>query len=440
MSNPNQYTVGWICAIETEYVAARCFLDKKHPHPESLLPHDNNHYTLGEIAGHNVVIAVLPDGDHGTSSATTVARDMLHSFPNIRFGLIVGIGGGVPTRHDIRLGDVVVSSARNGRGSVVQYDLGKALQGKEFLKTGLLNQPPRILRAAVSGLRAQYEEEGHQLKKSVQAVLDRNKGLRRKYSRPPRETDRLYESHFVHLDPDATCSDLCGRSRLISRSERTEDDDDPTVHYGLIASGNSVIKDAIFRDKLAAEQDVLCFEMEAAGLLNHFPCMVIQGICDYADSHENKEWQGYAAMTAAAYARDLLREITPRRVELERNAVAILKEIGDSLDNVSNNVHNVRAITNESAKKIEDLANVIKIKELPLAEGTGFGTYVNDHEDEFLPGARRGLLQQIEERSGPSEAKRMLTGIDWQTLSITDCDQDSPEAGVDRGELLLQKR
>ncbi|CEO59881.1 Putative WD domain-containing protein [Penicillium brasilianum] len=45
--------------------------------------------------------------------------------------------------------------------------------------------------------------------------------------------------------------------------------------------------------------------MEAAGLLNNFPCSVIRGICDYADSHKNKEWQGYAAAVAAAYAKEL---------------------------------------------------------------------------------------------------------------------------------------
>ncbi|KNB19986.1 hypothetical protein FOXG_17249 [Fusarium oxysporum f. sp. lycopersici 4287] len=36
------------------------------------------------------------------------------------------------------------------------------------------------------------------------------------------------------------------------------------------------------------------------------------------DSHKNKEWQGYAAMVAAAYAKDLLYEIAPNRVESER--------------------------------------------------------------------------------------------------------------------------
>jgi hypothetical protein len=66
------------------------------------------------------------------------------------------------------------------------------------------------------------------------------------------------------------------------------------------------MRDALIRDKLAAEKNVLCFEMEAAGPMNHFACLVIRGICDYSDSHKNKEWQGYAAMAAAAYAKDLL--------------------------------------------------------------------------------------------------------------------------------------
>jgi nucleoside phosphorylase len=125
-------TVGWICALQTEYVAARAFLDKKHSQPETLSRNDNNNYTLGEIRGHQVVIAVLPDGEYGSSSAAGVARDMLHSFPNIRFGLMVGIGGGLPTNHDIRLSDIIVSSSRNGCGGLLQYDFGKELQGQEF--------------------------------------------------------------------------------------------------------------------------------------------------------------------------------------------------------------------------------------------------------------------------------------------------------------------
>lgn len=82
-------------------------------------PNDTNDYTLGKICDHNVVIAVLPDGEYGTACAANVATNMLSSFPNIRIGLLVGIGGGVPsTSHDTRLGDVVVSASRGDFGGV----------------------------------------------------------------------------------------------------------------------------------------------------------------------------------------------------------------------------------------------------------------------------------------------------------------------------------
>ncbi|KAF6815654.1 pfs domain-containing protein [Colletotrichum musicola] len=99
------YTVGWICAITAESVAARAFLDEEHAGPRQVAQHDNNSYILGKIGSHNVVIAALPDGQYGTTSVVTVARDVLHSFPNVRIGLMVGIGGGAPSqKHDIRLG------------------------------------------------------------------------------------------------------------------------------------------------------------------------------------------------------------------------------------------------------------------------------------------------------------------------------------------------
>jgi len=75
------------------------------------------------------------------------------------------------------------------------------------------------------------------------------------------------------------------------------------------------MRDAAERDRVSAELGgVLCFEMEAAGLMNSFPCLVIRGICDYADSHKNKRWQAYAAGTAAACAKEVLSVIPPAEV------------------------------------------------------------------------------------------------------------------------------
>lgn len=111
---------------------------------------------------------------------------------------------------------------------------------------------------------------------------------------------------------------------MVLRPERSEHEDNPAIHYGLIASANQLMKDALIRDRLAAEKEVLCFEMEAAGLVNTFPCLVIRGIRDYSDSHKNKEWQGYAAMVGAAYAKDLLRRITLNKIEAEKRISVIL--------------------------------------------------------------------------------------------------------------------
>ncbi|KAL3484771.1 purine and uridine phosphorylase [Aspergillus germanicus] len=344
MSDPKEYTVGWICAIRTEFTAAQAFLDEKHQIPEALSPADNNAYTVGMIGKHKVVIAVLPDGEYGISSAAGVARDMLHSFPNIKIGLMVGIGGGAPSpKHDIRLGDIVVSATRGGKGGVLQYDFGKAKQNQDFETTGVLNQPPTCLRTALSALQSDYESDGHQLEESVNRVLAKKPRLQKKYKRPDPDSDRLYKSEFVHpLDNEANCAVACGDglSHLIMRHERAEDEDNPAIHYGLIASSNQLMKDASIRDRLAAQRDVLCFEMEAAGLVNHFPCLVIRGICDYADSHKNKEWQGYAAMVAAAYTKDLLHRIPPNRIEAE-------KKIGDVLSGLQAIIEDHRDIAHK---------------------------------------------------------------------------------------------
>ncbi|RAH55917.1 ankyrin [Aspergillus piperis CBS 112811] len=364
MSDPKGYTVGWICAISTEFTAAQAFLDEEHQAPDSLSPADNNDYACGRVGKHMVVIAVLPDGEYGVSSAANVARDMLHSFPNIRVGLMVGVGGGAPSpNHDIRLGDIVVSTPRNGNSGVFHYDFGKAIQGPSFQNTGVLNLPPSALRAAVSGLKSQYEIGGHQLGEAIDRVLERNPRLRKKYKRPEPASDRLYRSEFIHpLDKEAGCAVACGDnlSRLIMRHERTADEDNPAIHHGLIASANQLVKDASFRDRFAAERDVLCFEMEAAGLMNHFPCLVIRGICDYADSHKNKDWQGYAALVAAAYARDLLHKLTPKRVENEMRITEVLRGIDATVSRVESsvNVMNSRLDRTEELKVLDWLTPV----------------------------------------------------------------------------------
>ncbi|KAM0250225.1 hypothetical protein ACHAQJ_008718 [Trichoderma viride] len=384
MADRDLYTVGWICAITTELVAALALLDERHDRPKELDPYDSNNYELGKISNHYVAIACLPEGEYGTAAAADVAANLLRSFPNIRIGLMVGIGGGAPTgNHDIRLGDVVVSTPGDGQGGIFQYDFGKTIQNQAFVETGFLDQPPKLLRTAVAGLKARYEIDGHLLGEEVNMALEKNPRLQKRYCRPQTD-DRLYKSSFIHISGASKNCQACGDdpSSLMPRSPREKFEDDPVIHYGLIASANKLMKNAIIRDKLAAERGVLCFEMEAAGLMNRFPCLVVRGICDYADTHKNNEWQGFAALMAAAYARDLLRRLIPEQVQAREKANDLLLGLKDQLSDLAHN-------TGTIAYKL-DLAK------LSIANDAESGSYANQHEDECLPGTRIKILHDIE--------------------------------------------
>ena len=304
-----EYTVGWVCALPVELAAAKAMFDEQHEDiSRDVGGNDPNIYCVGSVAGHNVVIVCLPAGFIGNNPAAAVATQMRAAFRGIRFGLMVGIGGGVPSAEaDIRLGDVVVSQPQQRFGGVVQYDCGKATSSG-FERTGLLNSPPLILLSAVSNVRANELLDNSGLAKHL-SILERIPNFQRSRTGP----DVLFEADYDHIS-GRTC-DQCSLDRQQTRSQR-KSEEEVLVHYGTIASGNQVIKNAIERDRVSAQLGgVLCFEMEAAGLMNNFECLVIRGICDYADTHKNKQWQTYAAGTAAAYAKELLSVIPAAGVE-----------------------------------------------------------------------------------------------------------------------------
>lgn len=288
------YTIGWICALPKEQTAAIAMLDRRHTGLPSLA-NDDNAYTFGSIGGHNIVIACLPKGRYGTNSAATIATKMLSSFPSIKFGLLVGIGGGIPSR--VRLGDVVISTPIDQSPGVVQWDLGKAEDGGDFRRTGALNSPPNALLKVLSKLESEHEMQ----EPKITIFLDEMK----------RKWPKLYPKYFWNpslRDPRDGSTEGAAKEPQMRC---------PYIHHGLIASGNQVIKDAAVRDRLNEDLDgnVLCIEMEAAGLMNDFPCLVVRGICDYADSGKNKDWQEYAAAVAAAYAKEILSVLQVSAVE-----------------------------------------------------------------------------------------------------------------------------
>ena len=269
----NEYTVGWICILKVEFDAARKILDKEY---QIILgdKHDENLYLLGQISAHNAVISCLPKGWKGNNPAAVVATRMMGKFSNIKIGLLVGIGGGLPSkRNDIWLGDVVVGTPDGQYGGVVQYDMGKYTEDG-FEQTGSLNAPPERLLNVLQLMPG----HGATLKNSYSTLY------------PGEELDQLYNADYERTNGNRS--------------------NGPHVWYGTIASGNAVIKDATKRRMLIEKHNALCCEMEASALMNSsFPCLVIRGISDYADSHKNDKWQDYAAATAAQYAKDFLTNV-----------------------------------------------------------------------------------------------------------------------------------
>ncbi|KAH7191114.1 hypothetical protein DER44DRAFT_815655 [Fusarium oxysporum] len=254
---------------------------------------------------HNIVIACLPEGQYGTINAASVLTNVKRTFPSIGHGLMVGIGGAAPAKKDIRLGDIVVGTR------VMQYDLGKILSGGEIQRTATPKSPEQSLCTAVANLRASHEIYPTR----VPAILWERMQGNAEYHRPS-APDHLFQASYEH-DPSMANCQTCDQSQLEQREARRSCE--PKIHYGAIASSNQVMKDAVTRDRLAHELDIICFEMEAAGLMDVLPCLPIRGICGYSDSHEAKDWQKYAAAVAAAYAREFL-EALPAAGDASRDS------------------------------------------------------------------------------------------------------------------------
>lgn len=286
--------------------AAIVILDERHQPITGQHKLDPNNYVVGRVHEHDLVIACLPAGVYCTNAAAIVANNMPRTFPGLRFGFMVGIGGGIPNLPkglDICLGDVVISQPDKTFGVVVQYDLRKNLREGQLQRKGLLKPPPTILLAALSALQTERDLEDS---KALEILADMVKKHPDLVKNGCLQCDGIGSSGLCH-----SCT-----NRKIQRLAR--DDLNPAFWYGVIASGNELMKNARKRDRIGPEFGALCMEMEAAVLMNDFPCIVIRGICDYADSHKNDAWQKYAALTEAAYAKEYLKYISPEQTRLEK--------------------------------------------------------------------------------------------------------------------------
>jgi len=233
---------------------------------------------------------------------------------------VVGTGGGAPSpENDIRLGDVVISEPVGRFGGVIQYDFGKTEAEGKFRITGHLNPPPAMLLNAVMGLRSKPERANHEITKHLDVIFEQNPRMQIDCSRHENLVDQLFSAECQHPLKEPTRT-KCNISELVHRPPRAEEE--PIIHYGLMASANQSMKDGETRDRLTKKENVKCFEREAAGLMNTFPCLVI-GRISPSDSHEDKSWHCYAAAVAGAYVKELLCTMPAGRSILVSKAVML---------------------------------------------------------------------------------------------------------------------
>ncbi|GKZ36591.1 hypothetical protein AbraIFM66950_007744 [Aspergillus brasiliensis] len=331
----HKFTVGWICSLLIEYIAARHILDEIYPDTTHIFlgPRDCRAYTLGRIGKHHVVIVCLPAETPGVVSASAVETTMRITFPSIQFSLMVGIAGAVPgpEKEDVRLGDVVIGTR------IVPYEFGKVTH-HGFQYTGHCPRPPAILHNRVNSFKYRSLLEldiGGIVEDKAQSLPV---PLRHLFRRPELE-DRLYHSEYAHSE-HCDCEERVVRdSSLLVAREQRPGDGGLRVHSGTIASGDKLIKNGQTRNDWGSTFNALCFDMESAGLSRG--SMTIRGIDNYADSHKNDRWHGYAAMAAAVCAAEFLKMVPVSDVpqdqsrvvdEVSRAMTASIKEMKSVLD------------------------------------------------------------------------------------------------------------
>lgn len=364
------YTVGLICALQCEALAMSLMLDEMH----EKLPKarwnagDENFYTYGEINGHNVILLCLASSQAGKRGATHAAVNVRDSFPAMRVFFFVGIGGGLPENpfwpnqqnicDVIHLGDVVVSVPVNtDNAPVIEYDRGRAKTGEEFQIKGRMDKPLSFLLKAVDQLDLERKQGAPPFHKHLTRLTAHE--LRRRnplpemddyaqFEYPGEQYDILFKPDQTHdQERDPECK-RCNQKEGVIRSGRRASGQ-PRFHRGTIASADKTIEDAIQRDIISKKLNgAICFETEAAGVIDITHALIIRGISDYADSHKHYVFHNYAAATAAAFARHLLHLIPTEEMEQEKPALQ------------RNRIHESQEA--QSARRVSEIARVFEAK------------------------------------------------------------------------------
>lgn len=304
--DPAQYTIAWIAPLEIEARAALCMLDERHKGRFPVARGDDYLYHAGAMGGHNIIIATLPAGQkYGVGSAAALSGQVKKFFPNLWFGLLVGVAAGLPDlsrvpAQDIRLGDVLVGLPDGESAGLVAYGLGKETEdGFQPLRRGhALATTEPIVRSAIGAIKIEAPNDTKKFLPYYENIRDKEHAAGT-FSDPGQELDVLFSLHHD------------GSERIAVR-DRRPDSRRIRAWYGPIGSGDRLWRNLRKNNELRDKYGLIGLEMEAAGTMDQIPVGVIRGVCDYGDGHKSKTWQPFAAATAAAYARALLDEIRPR--------------------------------------------------------------------------------------------------------------------------------
>ena len=344
-SSRDDFEVAIICALRREYNAVLPLFselwDQSEDDEDNAFGRaggDANIYANGRIGNHNVVVVLLRK--MGKRAAAGTAAQIATSYTRISLALLIGVCGGIPRYKgdekedmEILLGDVIVST------KVVEFDFGREYPDEIVSKNTEEDQPGKPNKNISNLLAALQTDIGlnnfrQKVPEYLQALRDSTRNQPERYSFPGREADKLFKADYCHKHQGATTCEcarwenardpVCEGSRktdcaklkcdetqlqpreLGSRQQFINRPEDPVFHFGAIASGDRVEKSGIDRDKYAQDFGVIAFEMEGAGVWEELPCLIVKGVCDYADSHKNKKWQDYAAAVAAATVKAIL--------------------------------------------------------------------------------------------------------------------------------------
>ncbi|KAB8255441.1 hypothetical protein BDV32DRAFT_130723 [Aspergillus pseudonomiae] len=385
--SPGDITIAIFCALAYEGVAVKYAQDEEYSCRLKGVGPKKYVYSFGRIANHKVVIA--RPHQMGTVEAAHCATAVNQHFPNVRLALMVGIGAGIPSlpKHDIRLGDLAISIPQDGHPGVIQYDFVKHEHDGDTPK-GCLNKPPPILISADGSLQEDEMMERHPLKKILQKITSFPK-----FGRPDTD-DILFDVNFHHINKGSDCKvcEASSEKKVVLRSPRP--DHQPIIHRGLILSGNGVVKDSQRRDRLRRRyNDAICFEMEAASIMDEIPCLIVRGICDYADTHKQDIWHYYAAAVAAAYCKALLRKVDHQEVEETTSIKALITGVGK----LAEEVNEIRDSQSATQNTIDSMDRRMLLETLHPVKEASFDSYIDGDGGECIQGTRTELLTEVAE-------------------------------------------